>query len=205
MVARYTINTNSYIEIFLWDDFFMSEGCCYRRAEVVPYYHNQPGRMARKNVMYGDDLQPYIMWNGKKVFLNNFDYVPVSELIEMIEKKEYISADTLLATLIRDKSSAIYSEVINSGVSFYGRRMLGLKDTQYIKSVPLNPKPYNTSVSFFPDDADIASYSSVKSYYVTDLVQLLRSGCVFLQKPADPEPKPQNNLISNLKRIFKKG
>lgn len=111
MNTYYTLKNGTRLEVFMWDDFFEND-ICRGFAEVTPLfdgkiYGGKRGKECKKK-LFKDDKGIYIVWDNQKIYLNDFDYDPVSvmakRIAEGVEKNDrwLVSDDEILATFMKD-------------------------------------------------------------------------------------------------------
>ena len=85
MNTIYTLENGKKITVFMWDDFLQNE--TYRQVADVhtltPDGHSNRREIHKK--LFKDDHGVYIVWDSKKVYLNDFDALSVDALISKIQ------------------------------------------------------------------------------------------------------------------------
>ena len=130
MQAVYTLENGVKLTTFLWSDLQQQE--VYRgEIEVQRIKHNKPCKPFKKKI-FKDSHDIYFVWDGKKVYINDYDYMPVSEMVKFIEDARINRIgwfeDKLFATIMRDTENVgilfdlpIYEMIMPAiGIAFTG-------------------------------------------------------------------------------------
>ena len=108
MNVTYTLKNNKKIGAFLWSDFLCNQNW---RRWIDIWKINDDGKKIEKEFelpVHDDENGVFIIYDGEKIYLNNYDYLPYSEVVakvnECVEKKDawLISNDSILATFIKE-------------------------------------------------------------------------------------------------------
>lgn len=190
MTAKYTFKNNgNCLKIFLWSD--IMEGEIYRKyIEVEHIYAGQnKGRVSQKE-LFKDNYGIYILWNKKKVYLNDFDYEPIDRLVKRIEDgvakqdRWAVFEDEILATFLKenDKVGIIYNApVIDTYMPMMGLVMYGDKTTPTL--CVLSEKEYKKSswsykVTLKPENIEACKRIISQNFYTSDLWSMIMSGII---------------------------
>lgn len=107
MNAYFTLKDNTKLSIFIWEDFLENQNC---RGFTDVCLVDADGHFGEEfeTPVYKDEQGVYIIYDGERVYLNNYDYMPYEKLIEKIneciEKKDpwLCYDDDILATFIKE-------------------------------------------------------------------------------------------------------
>lgn len=191
MNTYYTLNNGTRLEVFMWDDFFDND--TWRGfAEVTQLfdgkiYGGNRGKECKKK-LFKDDKGIYIVWDSQKVYLNDFDYQPVSVMAklvaECVEKNDrwLVSDDEILATFLKDTDNVgvvidlpAYDMVCGS----LGFGIVG-DNEQTVLCVPTerqySKKNWHYKVTMECDLEPLRQYIPSRHFYFSDFCSFLKSG-----------------------------
>ena len=175
------------LEVFMWSEFFDNNDI-RRFAEVTPIYGNHNGKSCKKKLMK-DDGGLYIVWDGQKVYLNEFQYdsaaVMSARIAECVEKNDrwLVSDDEIIATIMKDPNVGF---VVDMPVYEMIHSILGLgiigdaeKSTLCIPTEKVYKKQrwyYKLTVeAYHPEER---AFVACQHFYMSDFCQLLKGGPV---------------------------
>ena len=201
MNTYYTVGSDV-ISVFMWEDFLDNED--YRKVAHVRVVKD--GYLSDKEIrktLFKDEEGLYIFWNRKKVYLNNFDYLPYEKLIEKVEKgielndRWYVWDDEIWATFMKEfeKVSIIsdmpmYEALIpQMGIGMVGDKTVPVVCRLDEKQYPRNRMSYKLTLAC--KDDSLRGIVASQSYYFSDFCSMLKSG-IFKLVPEDfviQEPK----------------
>lgn len=188
MNAKYTINENCRLEIFLWSD--VMEGKTYREfIEVTPIYGDKRGRKCNKRLQK-DEIGIYIIWNDNKIYLDQFNYMPLEVLISKInEGKEkndrwFVWDDDILATFLKETNKIgvvldmqAYDMVCPQlGIGFVGEREYSVLCVPTEKQYDKNSWHYKFTLEC--ECEELRKYIPYRHFYFSDFCSLVKSGHV---------------------------
>ena len=191
MNTYYTLNNGTRLEVFMWDDFFDND--TWRGfAEVTQLfdgkiYGGNRGKECKKK-LFKDDKGIYIVWDSQKVYLNDFDYQPVSVMAklvaECVEKNDrwLVSDDEILATFLRDTENVgvvIDLPAYDMVCASLGFGIVG-DNEQTVLCVPTerqySKKNWHYKVTMECDLEPLRQYIPSRHFYFSDFCSLLKSG-----------------------------
>ena len=184
MNAVYTLENGIKLTTFLWSD--LVQGDDYRGViEVQRIRHNKPGKPFKKKI-FKDSHDVYFVWDGKKVYINEYDYMPVAEMVNYIEEQRMERSgwfeDKLFATIMRDTENVgvlfdlpVYEMVI----PYIGIAFTGDKEVKTL-CVPTEKHYKKTSwgykFSLEPENEAYRGVISSRDMYFSDFASMVLSG-----------------------------
>lgn len=202
MVGYYTMKDGSKISIFLYDEMLRDEN--WREDVFVqPVRVNAEGRIVLKDKeqklkLFKNDTGLYIMWNGQKVYIKDFDADNVHDMSVRLAKaveandRWAVSDDEIIATLMKYSEDVIIEADMMKReiVSPYFGISLGCPDNRASVACVLSEEMYKKSnwgykIGLRPNDLmDQVRYGS-DNYYTIDFCDMLKRGLFKLYSKAD--------------------
>ena len=224
MRTYYTLDNENKIELFMWDDFFKND--TFRKyAEVTAIYGDKRGRECKKK-LFKDENGLYIVWNDKKIYLNEFDYMTVQDLIVAVQTcvdnkdRWRLDDDSICATIMKetDKIGFVldmpaYDMVIpQMGIGLVG-------DKEYSVLCIPTEKQYEKDRWFYKftlecECEELRKFIPSRHFYMSDFCSLLKEGHIKVverqkfkeeieQKYAEQE-KESRKFSTKIKKFFGK-
>lgn len=186
MQAVYTMENGVKLTTFLWTD--LREGNIWREViEVQRIRHNKPGKPFKKKI-FKDAHDVYFVWDGKKVYINDYDYMPVSEMVKYIDEQRVQRGgwfeDKLFATMTRDTENfgiifelPVYEMVMPAiGIAFTGDKEVKALCVPTEKHYPRASWGYKFTIE--TENKDYRKSISSRDMYFSDFASMVLSGHV---------------------------
>ena len=209
MNTYYTLKNGTRLEVFMWDDFF--ENDTWRGyADVTALYDGKiyggkRGKECRKK-LFKDDKGIYIVWDGQRVYLNDFDYdtveVMAKRIAECVIQSDHwlVSDDEILATFIKDTDNVgivmdmpAYDMVCAS----LGFGIVG-DNEQTVLCVPTErqyaKKDWHYKFTAECEYEPLRQYIASRHFYFSDFCSFLKAGHAKLVVKEDFKNKVQNYI-----------
>ena len=185
MEAMYTLKSGVKLTTFLWADLSRKE--TWREVIEVQRIKNNKRCKACKKKIFKDSHDIYFVWDGQKVYINDYDYMPVTELVKFIEdarEKKWVPyfEDKLFATIVRDTENVgiifdmpVYEAIMPQlGIAFTGDKEVKTLCIPSEKHYKKSSWGYKFSLEAANDDyrGKIAS----RDFYFSDFTSLIMSG-----------------------------
>lgn len=185
MYTYYSISPTTKLQVFMYSDLLDSK-LLHRDIEVTAIYNTKLGKPCNKKLFW-DNNEVYIIWNRKRIYLNQFDYDTVDIMSEKIDNYinnngKYISDDEICATFLKDTDNLglivelpIYeSAILPLGIKFTGNT------THKVLCVPTE-KQYKKNNWYykFTVECENSKYRELvpsHHFYFSDFCSLLKSG-----------------------------
>lgn len=223
MYTYYSISPTTKLQVFMYSDLLDSK-LLHRDIEVTAIYNTKLGKPCNKKLFW-DNNEVYIIWNRKRIYLNQFDYDTVDIMSEKIDNYinnngKYISDDEICATFLKDTDNLglivelpIYeSAILPLGIKFTGNT------THKVLCVPTE-KQYKKNNWYykFTVECENTKYRDLfpsHHFYFSDFCSLLKSGHVkmvnrdafkkiMLQKNSE-RIKREKKITHKIKTFFNK-
>lgn len=214
MNAHYTVGSDV-ISVFMWEDFLDNED--WRKTAHVRVIEN--GHYSDKEVskkIYKDEGGIYIFWNRKKVYLNDFNYLPYNDLIAKVQEgidmndRWHVWDDEIWATFMKEfEKVSIVSDMPMYDVLIpqMGIGMVGDKTVPVICKLDEGQYPRNRmgyKLTLACKDDSLRGIVASQSYYFSDFCDMLKSG-IFKLVPEDfVIQEPKKTFVQKAREVFGK-
>jgi hypothetical protein len=183
MYAIYKLSDNSKVSAFLWGDIMEI------RKYTDAYQVDENGRTDQSTeteveIHKDNDGNLFFIWNNEKIYFDNFEYMPINELVNKINNNEYVSVDDMLATFLKDTDNvgivdypSEYEMIIpGMGIGIVS----GNRGKKPILCVPTEIDNYRKEdwhhkITITPENEELRRIYANETYYFLDLAGMLRS------------------------------
>lgn len=196
MTGYYTLTqgamNGSRISVYLWDDFLDGE-TSRRYADVGLIDVNGFVRREIKKPVFKDKMGIFIEFNGEKVYLKDYEYMPIDMLIKYMAscklENRYVSEDIIWATFMRDTENIgvlCDCPMFEAIIPEMGIGMTG-DNYKQILCVPTESRRKKSSwgykITLEPDIQGLKRFFATRDFYFSDFCSMLKSGdCILVNK-----------------------
>lgn len=196
MTGYYTLTQGSKkgsrISVFLWDDFLENERFRDYADVGLIDIHGHVYKEIKKPV-FKDTDGLYIEFSGEKVYLKNYEYMPIDMLIKYISscklEGRYISEDVIWATFMRDTDNICVLCECPMYEAIIPEMGIGLTGDNYkqILCVPTESRRSKNSwghkITFEPEVEGLKRFFATRDFYFSDFCKMIEDGdCILVNK-----------------------
>ena len=189
MNAVYTLKSGNRVSAYFWSDFFKGD---FRRGmvDVTPIERDSFTYAGKEKSakIFEDYKGHYFVWEGQKVYLNDFEALDVTTLSAKIKKgienkdRWFVREDEILATFQKYSDDVVVlaeMPVFDMIIPFMGIGLTGDK-TKKVACV-LDDKQYEKhewgyKIRLVPNDFKDKATVAAENYYFSDFCDMLKSG-----------------------------
>lgn len=225
MNTTYTLKSGNVISVFMWDD-FLENDTIRKFAEVTTIFNGIWADKSKRAKLFKDEKGIYIVWESQKVYLNDFDYIPYTDLMEKVEQgvqnqdRWFVRGHEIWATFMKESEKVyvvcempIFDIIIPSlGIGTtsdnYVEVLCVLSEKRYTK------KQWSYKISLTCENEMLRDYVPNQDFYFSDFVSMLMSGRVRLvekekyieevQQKVEKQKIEDAKFCNRVKKFFKK-
>lgn len=205
MNAYFTLKDNTKLNIYVWSDFLENKN--WRGfVDVCLVDANGHSGEEFETPVYNDEQGVYIIYNGEKVYLNNYDYLPYEQLMEKIaecvEKKDpwICRNDDILATFMKESEKVgivgnmmMYDFIIPEfGIGITSDKKMEVlvipTEKHYKKS------EWHYKFTMEPEDESLQGIVASQDIYFSDFCSALKKGIFRLVDKKEYKQRNENKL-----------
>lgn len=182
MLAKYNLKNGETIEIFFVGD-YLKEKTWYQDCEVY-FFKNNKKKTAHKKI-FTENNHLYILWDGQKVFLTDFNYLSAKDLVEYInstlnDESTFLNEDIILSTLYKESEKLKVLAPIDKIIvkSFFGLTISTHQSEEIVECKFIEDQydksQWNYKIEFAPIKQNESYIYSKERMYFSDFVSSIR-------------------------------
>lgn len=173
MYTEYDIENGKKILLFTSDLFSQ-----LKKETIVEGYEVENKKIIKKikTFIYNDNGGYYIIYKAKKIYINNYLYLTLEDLIKKMETEE-ISIDEFVTTMIKEGNKAIIIEklpILEEEDKCKNEQMPQMQDVG-CRIISLEPMLHHRVVTEPLDEENQKKYG-MQEYNISDLYCLVKNG-----------------------------